>query len=94
MKGMNKNELIRRATGKTGLTQKQVKGVLDAVLGIIGDSLEDGMEVVIPDFGKLYCARSAARRVRLPNGQWTYVPVKERIKFKAFSNIRNYSSKY
>lgn len=91
---MNKNELIQCAAEKTGFTQVQVKKTLDAVLGAIGESLDGGMEVVIPDFGKLFCARSAARKVRLPNGQWMYIPVKERIKFKAFSNIRNYSAKY
>lgn len=91
---MYKNELIQCAAEKTGLTQVQVKRALDAVLGVIGDSLGDGKEVVIPDFGKLYGVRSAARKVRLPNGRWMYVPVKVRIKFKAFSNIRNYSSKY
>lgn len=94
MTGMNKNELIQCVAEKTGLSQMQVKKTLDAVFGAIGDTLDDGKEVVIPDFGKLFCARSAARKVKLPNGRWTYVPVKVRIKFKAFSNIRNYSSKY
>ncbi len=91
---MNKNELIQGAAEKCGLTQAQVRKSIDAILGIVGDSLDNGDEVIIPDFGKLFLVRSAARKVKLPNGQWTYVPVKERIKFKAFSNIRNYSAKY
>ena len=91
---MNKNELIQGAAERSGLTQAQVRKSLDAVLGIVGESLDNGVGVVIPDFGKLFLVRSAARKVKLPNGQWTFVPVKERIKFKAFSNIRNYSAKY
>ena len=91
---MNKNELIQGASERSGLTQAQVRKSLDAILGIVGESLDNGVGVVIPDFGKLFLVRSAARKVKLPNGQWTFVPVKERIKFKAFSNIRNYSAKY
>ena len=91
---MNKNELIQGVVERSGLTQAQVRKSLDAILGIVGESLDNGVGVVIPDFGKLFQVRSAARKVKLPNGQWTFVPVKERIRFKAFSNIRNYSAKY
>ncbi len=91
---MNKNELIQNAAGKTGLSQAQVRKCLDAVLGIVGETLDAGSEVVVPDFGKLFVVKGAARKVRMPNGQWTFVPAKERVKFKAFSNIRLYSSKY
>ena len=91
---MNKNELIQGAAERSGLTQAQVRKSLDAILGIVGESLDNGVGVVIPDFGKLFLVRSAARKVKLPNGQWTFVPVKERIKFNAFSNIRNYYAKY
>ena len=91
---MNKNELIQGAAERSGLTQAQVRKSLDAILGIVGESLDNGVGVVIPDFGKLFQVRSAARKVKLPNGQWTFVPAKERIKFKAFSNIRNYFAKY
>ncbi len=94
MNGMNKSELIQNTAERTGLSQIQVRRCLDAALGIAGESLDSGMEVVIPDFGKLFSVRTAARKVRMPDGRWTYVPVKERIKFKAFSNIRHYSSKY
>ncbi len=91
---MNKNQLIQSAAAKTGLSQQHVKECLDAVLGIIGDELKNGSEVVVPDFGKLFTARSSARRVKLPDGRWAMIPVKERVKFKAFSNIKNYSFKY
>ena len=91
---MNKNELIQNAAERTGLSQLQVKNSLDAILGIIGETIDRGGEVNIPDFGKFFRVRSAARRVRLPDGRWTFVPVKERVRFKAFSNIRCYSTKY
>ena len=73
---MNKNELIQGAAERSGLTQAQVRKSLDAILGIVGESLDNGVGVVIPDFGKLFLVRSAARKVKLPNGQWTFVPVK------------------
>lgn len=91
---MNKTELIQRVAEKTAMTQGQVKKCLDAVLGTVGDELKKGNEVVLPDFGKFLCVRTAARRAKLPNGRWTVVPVKERPRFKAFVNIRNYSVKY
>lgn len=91
---MNKMELIMRVAEKTTMPQKQVKRCLDGILATIGDELKGGREVVLPDFGKFICVRTAARKVRLPNGRWTVIPVTERPRFKAFTNIRHYSVKY
>lgn len=91
---MNKSELIQRVSERTGMTQAQVRRCLDAVLGTVGDELNNGNEVVLPDFGRFLCVRTPERRVKLPGGRWTDVPAKERPRFKAFANIRNYSVKY
>ena len=91
---MNKVELIQCVAEKTAMPQNQVKKCLDAVLGTVGDELRNGREVVLPDFGKFLSIRTSARRNRLPDGRWTIVPVKERVRFKAFTNIRSYSVKY
>ena len=91
---MNKVELIQCVAERTAMPQNQVKKCLDAVLGTVGDELRNGREVVLPDFGKFLCIRTSARRNRLPDGRWTIVPVKERVRFKAFTNIRSYSVKY
>ena len=85
---MNKVELIQCVAERTAMPQNQVKKCLDAILGTVGDELRNGREVVF------LCIRTSARRNRLPDGRWTIVPVKERVRFKAFTNIRSYSVKY
>ena len=89
---MNKMELVMRVAEKTAMPQKDVKRCL--ILATIGDELKGGREIVLPDFGKFMCVRTAARKVRLPNGRWMVIPVTERPRFKAFTNIRHYSVKY
>ena len=91
---MNKSELISRAAAKGGMTQKQMRKSLDAVLGIIGDELATGGEVVLPDFGK-FCTRRLKERTICPfGGAPIKVPSKEKVCFKPYTNIRMYSTRF
>lgn len=48
---MNKNELIKEAAEKSGLTQQDLWKVLDVLPGIIKDALAAGDKVQIAGFG-------------------------------------------
>lgn len=91
---MNKSELISRAAAKSGITQKQMRKSLDALLGIIGGELATSGEVVLPDFGKFYIKRLKERSIRPFGGAPIKVPSKEKISFKPYANIRIYSARF
>ena len=91
---MNKSDLIQIAAEKTGLSQQESKGCLDAILGAIGAEMKNGGEVVISDFGKFYTKKMSQRTVKLPDGRTTVVLERENVKFKAFQNIMLYHVKY
>lgn len=92
---MNKNELIKLAAFKSGLSYKEQQKAIEALLCTIGDVLHEGKEVVIPDFGKFCVKDCAQHRVRHPkSGEVITIPPTTRVRFKPFGNIVNYSLKY
>lgn len=58
---MNKLEIVKVVADDSGLTQKEVAGVLDAVITTIIDELKKGEEVNIAGFGKFVVKTRAAR---------------------------------
>ena len=58
---MNKLEIVKVVADDSGLTQKEVAGVLDAVISTIIDELKKGEEVNIAGFGKFVVKNRAAR---------------------------------
>lgn len=91
---MNKSDLIKRAAEKSGVTQKQMRVFLDAVLGIIGSELANGGKVILPDFGKFHVVRIKGHMARPFGGEPVEVPPMDKVHFKASVNIRVYSAKY
>ena len=91
---MKKDELVKRAAAKCGMTHKQVKASLDALLGIIGCELADGGEVVLPDFGKFHVKSYKEHKMRPFGKMEVVVPAKTRMRFKPYANIHLYSTKY
>ena len=91
---MNKEELIKRAAARCGVSQKQMKGTVDAVLGVIGSELADGGTVVLPDFGKFQVVTRKERRMRPLGRDYIVVPSTTKVRFKAYANIHLYSAKY
>ncbi len=49
---MNKNEFVNEVYSKTGLTKKDCKLCLDAIIDIIKDALTQGDSVTLSNFGK------------------------------------------
>ena len=58
---MNKLEIIKIVADETGLTQKEVTGVIDGFISSIIKELKKGEEVNIAGFGKFVVKKRAKR---------------------------------
>lgn len=58
---MNKLEIVKVIAEKSGLTQKEVAGVVDTMIDTIISELKRGEEVNIAGFGKFVVKKRAAR---------------------------------
>lgn len=69
---MTKSELVKRISAITGIAQKDVRAILEALTlpkvgkGFIATSLKRGERVVISGFGTFYVRERAARKARNP----------------------------
>ena len=61
---MYTQELIRRVSDDTHLSQRIIGEVLESSLRVIRDSLKGGQEVRLPGFGVFYSRQRAAGRVK------------------------------
>ena len=58
---IGKQELIKLLSEKTKKSQKDSAEFIDAFIEIVSDSLSQEKEVSIPNFGKFYVSKRAAR---------------------------------
>jgi DNA-binding protein HU-beta len=58
---MNKIEIVKVVAEETGLTQKEVGGVIDTAITTIINELKKGEEINIAGFGKFVVKKRAAR---------------------------------
>ena len=86
---LNKTELVEKVAGKTGLTLKDSKMVVDAIFstvpkqGIIASELKSGRKVQITGFGTFVIRKRKKREGRNPQtGESIQIPAS---KFPAFS---------
>ena len=63
---MNRNELIKQISKRTGKAKDDVDEILTAFEGIVGDTLTGGGEVRIKGFGRFFIKRTSPRNVRNP----------------------------
>lgn len=91
---MTKQEIIRHAAEKAGVSALLSQKVIEAALGAIGDSLAEGEKIVIRDFGTFDTYMAKERKARVPgSGRSVSVPARKRIRFKAHKGIEYYSQK-
>lgn len=93
---MNKNELaIAIADRVEGATQAQTKAFLDALVGVVQDTVATGDEkVVIPGFGTWERKFSDARTATNPaTGGKIDVPARYRASFKVGSTFKDVVAK-
>lgn len=80
---MNKTEFIDEVAVKTGLSKKDAKGAVDAVLETITEALVKKDTVSFIGFGTFQTAARAAREARVPGTDKTVkVPATTVAKFK------------
>ncbi|MDD3474892.1 MAG: HU family DNA-binding protein [Candidatus Dojkabacteria bacterium] len=59
---MLKKDLVEKIADVTGITKKQARAALDAVLDSVAESLQDGEPVLLTGFGKFEVRTRAARK--------------------------------
>lgn len=93
---MNKTQLTAAVAEKSGITKSQAERCVNAVLGAIADNLTEGdNEVAIPDFGRFYIKKVAARTGMNPaTREKITIPAREKIAFKPSENMEYYSRKH
>lgn len=86
---MNKAELVKAVAGELELTQKEVTAVVEATFATIADTMAEGEEVSIPNFGKFVAVTKAARECRNPQTGETFMSEEHMApKFKPSSVLK------
>lgn len=87
---MSKKDLIDAVARDCELTKEKATTVVDAVLGHIRNTLKDGAEVRIPDFGTFKVAKRAAREGRNPaTGATINIPASRVAKFTPAKGLKD-----
>jgi nucleoid DNA-binding protein len=69
---MNKRELIAAAARRTSLTQRQMREALDALLEIVEQTLTEGDQVALSDFGRFCLQHYPGRTLQRFDGEGQY----------------------
>lgn len=86
----NKQDLIAKASEKTGLKKKDIALTIDAVFGLIGDFLADGENVQLIGFGNFEVRDRAERTGRNPQtGETITIPASKTPAFKAGKALKD-----
>jgi DNA-binding protein HU-beta/DNA-binding protein HU-alpha len=93
---MNRTDLIAVVAERTGTSKTNAAQMVDAVFGIIADTLtEQKKEVAIADFGRFFVKQQAERTGFNPQtGEKITIEAREKVSFKASSSLEYYSRKH
>ena len=81
---MQKRDLVEHVRQEAGLTRKDAKSAVDAVLSGITQALTEGDSVVLTGFGSLNARDRAPYTARHPRtGEPVHVPSRKHVVFKA-----------
>lgn len=58
VKELRKKELIEKVVARSGIKKKDAKPVIEATLAVLGASLADGDDIILPPFGKVKVKRT------------------------------------
>ena len=87
---MNKIEFIDAVASKTGLTKKDTKAAVEAVLETITETLAKGESVAFIGFGAFNVKDRAARTATVPGTTKTVqVAASKAVSFKAGKDLRS-----
>ena len=91
---MNKAEFIDAVAAKAGLSKKDAKGAVDAVLEVITEALVKKDSVSFIGFGTFATAERAARVAKVPGTDKTVnVPATTVAKFKVGKSLKEVVSR-
>ncbi len=91
---MNKGEFVDKLATKTGLTKKDARKALDAVIELITDALVSNEEVLLTGFGKFEArARKESNRINPQTQKRITVPKKVVPAFKPGKNLKDVVAK-
>ena len=78
---MTKAQLVATLAERTGGDKKAASGMLDALTGIITETVSQGGAVTLPGVGKIYCRERPERTARNPaTGEQIQKPADKVIK--------------
>lgn len=87
---MNKANLIDYVAGEVGVTKKDAKAAIEAVLSGVIEGLTSDAKVTLVGFGTFSLVQKAARMARNPKtGEAIDVPAKVVPKFKASAALKD-----
>ncbi len=82
-KGLTKSQIISGLADKSGLSKKDVTGLLEAMVEMAYDETKKNGEFTVPGLGKLIKKARAARMGRNPaTGEQIKIPAKTVVKFR------------
>lgn len=83
MAGMTKSALLSALADKTGLSKKDVTGLVDVMVNLAYTEVKKNGVFVVPGLGKLVKVKRAARMGRNPaTGATISIPAKTVVKFR------------
>lgn len=86
---MNKSDLIRQVAAQTGLTLKQAKAAVEALVHGVGAALENGFEVQFKGFGTFKTVQRQARKgINPATNQQIIIPAKSVVVFRAGKELK------
>ncbi|MBU2447116.1 MAG: HU family DNA-binding protein [Bacteroidetes bacterium] len=85
---MNKHDLVAVISSRTGLTQKRVKEVLEAILNSVVDEVRKNKTFAFHNFGKFELkTRKQRKGVNPKTGDTILIPPKDVLVFRPSKNL-------
>ena len=86
---MNKNEFITELNNKSGLTKKDCKLCLDAIINVIKDALKNGDSVTLSNFGKFKVSEKKPKQMySFKTGKTQTISARRTPTFRASDNLK------
>ena len=87
---MNKADLANAVADKTGMSRSAANQAVEAVVGVIGETLQKGEEVRVLGFGNFVVTRRAASTGRNPQtGAPMQIKASNQAKFKPGKGLKD-----
>lgn len=86
---MNKGQFIEKVAKESGMTQKDVKKVLEAMGSVVCSSLKEGTNIQILGYGSIGSRKVKGRMGKNPNtGETMIIPAHRVVALKAGSKLK------